>query len=79
VAGCKTVRLRGPDVKKVRRLRVYRSGMRRRLDRRIPFRVRVAGGKGRRVRAVARLRTGRTVVLRARLPQRCGSRGTKRR
>jgi hypothetical protein len=78
VVGCKGVRLRGPDVRKVRRLRIYRAGMRRRLDRRIPFRVAIGGGKGRRIRAVARKRNGRTVVLRARLPRTCGSRGTKR-
>jgi hypothetical protein len=68
------VRLRGPDVRKVRRLTVMRAGMRRQIDRRIPFRVRLRGGTSRRVRAVATKRNGRRVVLRARLPQRCGSR-----
>ena len=78
VTGCKGVRLRGPDVRRVRRITVFRAGMRRRTDRGIPFRVRLRGGKGRRVRAVATMRDGRRVVLRARLPQRCGSRGMKR-
>ena len=78
VTGCKGVRLRGPDVRRVRRMTVFRAGMRRRIDRRIPFRVRLRGGNSRRVRAVATLRDGRRVVLRARLPQRCGSRGTRR-
>jgi hypothetical protein len=76
VTGCKGVRLRGPDVRRVRRVTVFRAGMRRRSDRRIPFRVRLRGGNSRRVRAVATMRDGRRVVLRARLPQRCGSRGT---
>jgi predicted acyl esterase len=73
VVGCKGVRLRGPDVRKVRRVAVVRSGLRRRTDRRIPFRIRVAGGRGRSVRAVAVKRGGRAVVLRARLPRRCAS------
>jgi hypothetical protein len=45
--------------------------MQRRSDRRIPFRVRLHGGTSRRVRAVATLRDGRRVVLRAGLPRRC--------
>jgi dienelactone hydrolase len=79
VTGCKGVRLRGPDVKKVRRITIFRAGMKRRLDRRIPFRVRLGGGTGRRIRAVATLRDRRRVVLRAQLPRRCGSRAAKRR
>jgi hypothetical protein len=71
VTGCRAVRLRGPDVRKVKRLTVGRKGMRRRADRRIPFRVSVRGGQGRPVRAVATRRDGRSVVLRARLPRRC--------
>jgi hypothetical protein len=71
VTGCHGVRLRGPDVHKVRRLTVGRKGMRRRADKRIPFRVSVRGGRGRPVRAVATRRDGRKVVLRARLPRRC--------
>jgi hypothetical protein len=78
VTGCKGVRLRGPDVRKVRRVSLFRAGMKRRLDRRIPFRVRLGGGKSRRVRAVATMRDGRRVVLRARLPRGCASRAAKR-
>jgi hypothetical protein len=57
---------------------VFRAGMRRRTDRGIPFRVRLRGGTSRRVRAVATMRDGRRVVLRARLPRKCGSRAAKR-
>ena len=78
VTGCKGVRLRGPDVLKVRRMTVFRARTRRRTDRRIPFRVRLRGGKSPRVRAVATKRDGRRVVLRVRLPRKCGSRSTRR-
>jgi predicted acyl esterase len=77
VPGCHTVRLRGPDVRKVRRVTLFRAGMKRRTDRGIPFRVKLAGGRraSRRVRAVATLRGGRRMTVRAQLPRRCpGSR-----
>jgi hypothetical protein len=70
VAGCRGVRLRGPDVKKVKRVTVSRAGMRRRTDRRIPFRVALRG-RGRAIRALAVKRNGRSVRLRATLPSRC--------
>ena len=70
VVRCRTARVRGRAVKRVRRVRFTRMGMRRRVDRKRPFRVRLAGG-GRRVRAVAVLRGGRTVRLRAAVPRRC--------
>jgi hypothetical protein len=45
--------------------------MRRRVDRRRPFRVALRGGTSRRVRAVAVLRGGRRVRLRATMPRAC--------
>jgi predicted acyl esterase len=79
VTGCKGVRLRGPDVRKVRRMTVFRARMKRRIDRRIPFRVGVRGGRGRAVRARVVLRGGRVVSLRARLPARCAAARSTRR
>ena len=70
VARCRAVRLRGADVRRVRRLVVRQRGMRRHTDRRRPFRVRL-GGSGRRVRAVAVLRSGQRVRLRAVVPRAC--------
>jgi len=70
VAGCRGARLRGPDVLKVKRVTVYRAGMRRRTDRRIPFRVALRG-RGRTVRALAVKRNGRSVRLKASVPRRC--------
>ncbi|HEX8123105.1 MAG TPA: prolyl oligopeptidase family serine peptidase [Solirubrobacteraceae bacterium] len=73
VAGCRTARLTGRDVRKVRRVVVSRRGMKRRTDRRRPFRVALHGGRSRRVRAVAVLRGGRRVRLRATVPRRCAT------
>jgi hypothetical protein len=70
VAGCRGVRLRGPDVKKVKRVTVFKAGMRRRHDRRIPFRVALRG-RGRTVRALAVKRNGRSVRLRTTVPRGC--------
>ena len=74
VARCRAVRLRGASVRRVQRFVVRQRGMRRRADRRRPFRVRLGGG-GRRIRAVAVLRDGQRVRLRAAVPRAC----TKRR
>jgi hypothetical protein len=71
VTGCRGVRLRGPDVQQVKRVTVFRAGMRRRHDRRIPFRVALRG-RGRTVRALAVKRNGSSVRLRASVPRRCG-------
>ncbi|HEX8085530.1 MAG TPA: CocE/NonD family hydrolase [Solirubrobacteraceae bacterium] len=75
VAACRTVSLRGTDVRKVKRLIVTRRGTRRRVDRRRPFRVRMPRTVSRRIRAVAVMRGGKRVRLRAKAP-RCA---TKRR
>jgi hypothetical protein len=61
-------------VKRVKRLVVSRRGMKRRTDRRRPFRVALRGGKTRRVRAVAVLRGGKRVRLRAAQPRACAKR-----
>ncbi len=74
VAGCRRAVLRGRDVKRVKRLVVSRRGMKRRTDRRRPFRVALRGGKSRRVRAVAVLRGGKRVRLRAAQPRACAKR-----
>jgi X-Pro dipeptidyl-peptidase-like protein len=74
VVGCRSARLRGRDVRKVRRLVVTRRGMKRRTDRRRPFRVALRGGKTRRIRAVAVLRGGKRVRLSAKTPKRCSRR-----
>ncbi|HEX2085088.1 MAG TPA: CocE/NonD family hydrolase [Solirubrobacteraceae bacterium] len=74
VAGCRSARLRGRDVQKVKRLVVKRRGMKRRSDRRRPFRVGLNGGTSRRVRAVAVLRGGKRVRLRATVPRACAKR-----
>jgi hypothetical protein len=70
VVRCRAARLRGAGVRRVKRLTVTRAGMRRRHDRRPPFRVRL-GGDGRRVRALAVRRDGTSVRLRAQVPRRC--------
>ena len=68
-ATCRRVVLRGRDKAKVKRLVVRRRGMRRRVDRRRPFRVALRGGTARRVRAVAVLKGGKRVRLRATVPK----------
>ena len=67
VARCGRARVVGRSVRRVRRVRFVRAGMRARVDRRRPFRVRLRG-HGRRVRASIRLRDGRVVVRRTRVP-----------
>jgi hypothetical protein len=68
-ASCGRARLVGADARRVRRVRFTRAGMRRQVDRRRPFRVRLHG-KGRHVRAKVTMRGGRTVTLRSRV-RRC--------
>jgi fermentation-respiration switch protein FrsA (DUF1100 family) len=67
---CRRVRLRGADVRLVRRLTVSQAGMRARRDRRRPFSVALRG-RGRTVRATAVLRDGRVVRYRGRTSRRC--------
>ena len=69
IAACRTVSLRGTDVRKVERFVVRRRGTRRRVDRRRPFRVRMPRLPSRRIRAVVTLRDGTRVKLRAKAPR----------
>jgi hypothetical protein len=73
--GCRRARLRGRDVRQVRRLVVTKRGMRRKVDRRRPFVVRLRRARAsRRVRAVAVLRAGKRVKLRGTMPRACARR-----
>ena len=71
VVRCRRALLRGRAVKRVRRFVVVKRGMRRKVDRNRPFRVRIKRPGRRHVRAVAVLRGGKRVKLRGKVPRSC--------